>query len=102
MPCCSSVCPLGLHQFVPDSLLSLFDEGELELLLSGVRSYKLEELKKHHARPPLMTGGALPAQTMDWFWAALENFSPEQMARLLQVIIRNVKKNMSVTMLHSK
>ena len=29
---------------VPDSLLALFDENELELLICGVRDYKLSEL----------------------------------------------------------
>ncbi len=29
---------------VPDNLLALFDENELELLICGVRDYKLSEL----------------------------------------------------------
>ena len=69
----------GLHQVVPDSLLSLFDEGELELMLCGVREYSLGELRQHH---DALVG--LPARTEEWFWAALASFTPEQFARLLQ------------------
>lgn len=71
----------GMHQFVPDSLLSLFDESELELLLCGVREYSLEELKKHHSVESAFT---LSQRTVDWFWQALGSFTPEQFARLLQ------------------
>ena len=38
----------GLHTLVPDNLLSLWDESELELLLCGVRDYSVEDLKKFH------------------------------------------------------
>ena len=38
----------GFYSLVPDSLLSLFDEHELELLLCGTRDYALSELKRHH------------------------------------------------------
>ena len=69
----------GLAQFVPDSLLSLFDESELELLLCGVREYNLEDFKKNHN---CVFG--VPSHSIEWFWQALGTFSPEQMARLLQ------------------
>ncbi len=69
----------GLNQMVPDSLLSLFDEQELELMLCGVREYSLGELRSHH---DVVVG--LSSRTQEWFWAALASFSPEQFARLLQ------------------
>lgn len=68
----------GLHRLVPDSLLSLFDENELELLLCGIREYSLSELKKHHT----VIGGS--AKMLNWFWIILESFTAEQMARLVQ------------------
>ena len=70
----------GLHQFVPDSLLSLFDESELELLLCGMREYSLEQLKENH----IQEQGTLSSRTVEWFWQALSSFTPEQFARLLQ------------------
>ena len=70
----------GLHVFVPDSLLSMFDENELELLLCGVREYKLSDLKKHHT----VVRDGISSKLVNWFWLALTHFSSEQFARLLQ------------------
>ena len=74
----------GLHRLVPDSLLSLFDEHELELLLCGIREYSLSDLKQNHT----VVGGILSAgpsrKMLNWFWVTIENFTTEQMARLVQ------------------
>ena len=70
----------GLHIFVPDSLLSMFDENELELLLCGVREYKLSELRKYHT----VVNDGISSKLLNWFWLALSHFTPEQFARLLQ------------------
>jgi hypothetical protein len=73
----------GLHRLVPDSLLSLFDEHELELLLCGIREYSLEDLKNHHT----VIGGIFTgpsAKILNWFWLILASFTTEQMARLIQ------------------
>ena len=74
----------GLHRLVPDSLLSLFDEDELELLLCGIREYNLSDLKQNHT----IVGGILSAgpsrKMLNWFWVTIENFTTEQMARLVQ------------------
>lgn len=72
----------GLHQLVPDTLLTLFDESELELLLCGCRHYDLNDLKANH----VVIGMGPSSITMQWFWAALENFNPEQFERLVQFI----------------
>eukprot|EP00094_Tigriopus_californicus_P011428 TCALIF_11033-PA protein Name:"Similar to AREL1 Apoptosis-resistant E3 ubiquitin protein ligase 1 (Homo sapiens)" AED:0.25 eAED:0.25 QI:0/0/0/0.5/1/1/2/0/895 len=72
----------GLHQLIPDSLLTLFDESELELLLCGCRHYDLNDLKLNHI--VIRTGPS--SVTMQWFWAALKNFTPEQFERLVQFI----------------
>lgn len=73
----------GLHRIVPDSLLSLFDEHELELLLCGIREYSLDDLKKHHT----VVGSLLSrpsSKLLNWFWLILASFTREQMARLVQ------------------
>ena len=38
----------GVYTLVPETLLTLWDEPELELLLCGVRDYNVAELRKHH------------------------------------------------------
>ena len=70
----------GLHTFVPDSLLSMFDENELELLLCGVSMYDLSELKRHYR----FINDGLSYKTLEWFWLALSHFTSEQFARLMQ------------------
>ena len=73
----------GLHRMVPDSLLALFDEHELELLLCGIREYNLSDLKKNH----IIVGGIFSGpslKVLNWFWLALSSFTTEQMARLVQ------------------
>ena len=73
----------GIHRMVPDSLLTLFDEDELELLLCGIREYSLSDLKKHH----IVVGGIFSGPSikiLNWFWLALSSFTTEQMARLVQ------------------
>ncbi len=70
----------GLHSMVPDSLLSLFDESELELMLCGVREYNLADLRKNH----VLVQPGLTAKTVDWFWLVLSHLTSEQFARLMQ------------------
>ena len=70
----------GLHTFVPDSLLSMFDENELELLICGVSMYDLSELKRHYR----FINDGLSYKTLEWFWLALSHFTSEQFSRLMQ------------------
>ena len=69
----------GLNLLIPDHLLTLFDENELELLISGVRDYKLDDFKRFHS---VIFG--TPLRTVAWFWLALDHFTQEQIAKLLQ------------------
>ena len=71
----------GLHSIVPDNLLSMFDESELELLLCGVQEYDLLDWKSHHE---VIVEGMLSKRTVEWFWTAVTNFTSEQRAKLLQ------------------
>ncbi|XP_053395047.1 apoptosis-resistant E3 ubiquitin protein ligase 1-like [Mercenaria mercenaria] len=71
----------GLNELIPDNLLSIFDENELELLLCGMRKYSVADLKNNH----IITGSSHAfRRVLDWFWTIISSFSDEQMARLLQ------------------
>ncbi|EEB18783.1 ubiquitin-protein ligase, putative [Pediculus humanus corporis] len=71
----------GLNELIPDSLLSIFDENELELLLCGTGEYDIGDFKANH----IVNGNSLEFQrVLEWFWAAISNFTVEEMARLLQ------------------
>lgn len=71
----------GLAELVPDNLLSIFDENELELLVCGTSDYSVAEMKAHHAAI-----GSSPEfqKVLCWFWTAVTNFGTEEMSRLLQ------------------
>lgn len=98
----------GLTDLVPDNLLSIFDENELEvcitihqlcfmcvfpyskyaflclheqLLLCGTEEYSVSDFKANH----VINGGSADfRRSLEWFWTAVSNFTKEEMARLLQ------------------
>lgn len=70
----------GLHEIVPPELLSLFDDKELELLISGLPDIDIEDLKantEYHNYTP-------QSDQIQWFWKVLSEFSQEQRAWFLQ------------------
>ena len=70
----------GFWDVVPKSLLGIFDDNELELLISGTPEIDLLDLKDHteyvgyHANSPIVK----------WFWEAVDGLSKEDRARLVQ------------------
>ncbi|XP_076250945.1 apoptosis-resistant E3 ubiquitin protein ligase 1 isoform X1 [Rhynchophorus ferrugineus] len=73
----------GLNELIPDNLLSIFDENELELLLCGTGQYSAADLRAHH----VLNGDSVEfRRVVGWFWAAVGNFTQEELARLLQFV----------------
>lgn len=71
----------GLNDLIPDNLLCIFDENELELLMCGTGQYSIADFKANHA----VSGSSYEfRRVLDWFWTAVSNFTEEEMARLLQ------------------
>ncbi|XP_049833521.1 apoptosis-resistant E3 ubiquitin protein ligase 1 isoform X2 [Schistocerca gregaria] len=71
----------GLNELIPDNLLSIFDENELELLLCGTGEYSIADFRANH----VVSGGSPEfRRVLDWFWTAVSNFTQEELARLLQ------------------
>jgi hypothetical protein len=71
----------GLNEVVPDELLTIFDENELELLMCGTSEYSVTELREHH----VVCGGSGDfRKVLDWFWICVGNMTEEEKARLLQ------------------
>ncbi|XP_066279414.1 apoptosis-resistant E3 ubiquitin protein ligase 1-like isoform X2 [Branchiostoma lanceolatum] len=71
----------GLNELIPDNLLSIFDENELELLICGTGEYSIADFKQHCK----IQGGAWGFEkVLDWFWTIVASFTQEEMARLLQ------------------
>lgn len=71
----------GLNDLIPDNLLSIFDENEIELLVCGAATYSLSDLRLNH----VVTCAIYDFQkVVDWFWRSLASFTEEEFARLLQ------------------
>ncbi|XP_071486996.1 apoptosis-resistant E3 ubiquitin protein ligase 1-like [Diadema antillarum] len=71
----------GLNDLIPDNLMSMFDENELELLICGTCCFSLEDLKANHT---LAGMGHEFKKTVEWFWIVIASFTQEEMSRLLQ------------------
>ncbi|CAK9038836.1 unnamed protein product [Durusdinium trenchii] len=64
----------GLHEIVPPQLLSLFDDKELELLISGLPDIDIEDLKQnteYHNYTP-------QSDQVQWFWKVLSEFTQDR------------------------
>lgn len=71
----------GLNAIIPDHLLSIFDEDELEMLICGTDEYSVNDFRMNH-----IANGRSPEfrQVLAWFWTAVSNFNKTEMAKLLQ------------------
>uniref|UniRef100_H2ZJ69 HECT-type E3 ubiquitin transferase n=1 Tax=Ciona savignyi TaxID=51511 RepID=H2ZJ69_CIOSA len=72
----------GLASLVPDQLLSVFDENELELVLCGSSHISPEDFKLHC----VINGGTNGSfqKVLSWFWSIISSFTQDELARLLQ------------------
>ncbi|SPJ75056.1 related to TOM1 protein [Fusarium torulosum] len=72
----------GFHEIIPAELISIFNEQELELLISGLPDIDVDDWKSnteyHNYNPS--------SQQIQWFWRALRSFDKEERAKLLQFV----------------
>ncbi|XP_026140486.1 E3 ubiquitin-protein ligase HACE1 isoform X2 [Carassius auratus] len=73
----------GFHTFIPPSLIQLFDEYELELLLSGMPEIDVMDWKKN---TEYTSGYDLQEPVIQWFWEVVENLTQEERVLLLQFV----------------
>mmetsp|Transcript_15912 Transcript_15912/g.26674 ORF Transcript_15912/g.26674 Transcript_15912/m.26674 type:complete len:445 (-) Transcript_15912:1914-3248(-) len=79
----------GLFQVIPaPALCSLFDENELELLICGLPSIDVRDLK---ANTQYLGGYTAYSPQIRWFWEIVGAYSSEQKAKLLQFITGTTK-----------
>uniref|UniRef100_A0A3Q2TWG4 E3 ubiquitin-protein ligase HACE1 n=1 Tax=Fundulus heteroclitus TaxID=8078 RepID=A0A3Q2TWG4_FUNHE len=73
----------GFHTFIPPSLIQLFDEYELELLLSGMPEIDVEDW----CRNTEYTSGYDPEDpVIQWFWKVVRSLTQEEHILLLQFV----------------
>ncbi|KAI5571220.1 hypothetical protein BDE02_11G079400 [Populus trichocarpa] len=72
----------GFNELVPRELISIFNDKELELLISGLPEIDLDDLKANTE----YTGYTPASGVVQWFWEVVKGFNKEDMARLLQFV----------------
>ncbi|KAJ4829060.1 E3 ubiquitin- protein ligase upl1 [Turnera subulata] len=72
----------GFNELVPRELISIFNDKELELLISGLPEIDLDDLKANTE----YTGYTTASSVVQWFWEVVKSFNKEDMARLLQFV----------------
>ncbi|ODV87710.1 hypothetical protein CANARDRAFT_5025 [[Candida] arabinofermentans NRRL YB-2248] len=70
----------GFNEMIPQELVSVFDERELELLIGGLAAIDIEDWKKHTD----YRGYQESDEVIQWFWKCISEWEGEQRARLLQ------------------
>ncbi|XP_058115253.1 E3 ubiquitin-protein ligase UPL1 isoform X2 [Magnolia sinica] len=72
----------GFNELVLRDLISIFNDKELELLISGLPEIDLDDLKGNTE----YTGYTAASSVVQWFWEVVRAFNKEDMARLLQFV----------------
>ncbi|KAI8808254.1 hypothetical protein BJ742DRAFT_285897 [Cladochytrium replicatum] len=72
----------GFHELVPQDLISVFDERELELLIGGIADIDVDDWKKNTD----YRGYTENDEVIQWFWKAVKSWEGEKKARLLQFV----------------
>nr|XP_039271692.1 E3 ubiquitin-protein ligase HUWE1-like isoform X2 [Styela clava] len=72
----------GFYEIIPKRLISIFDEQELELLISGLPTVDIEDLRNNTEYHKYETSSL----QIQWFWRALRSFDQAERAKFLQFV----------------
>nr|XP_033793146.1 E3 ubiquitin-protein ligase HACE1 isoform X1 [Geotrypetes seraphini] len=73
----------GFHMFIPPSLIQLFDEYELELLLSGMPEIDVQDWIRN---TEYTSGYERDDPVIQWFWEVVQELTQEERILLLQFV----------------
>ncbi|KAJ5779315.1 hypothetical protein N7457_007035 [Penicillium paradoxum] len=73
---------MGFHEIIPPDLISIFNEQELELLISGLPEIDVDEWKNNTE----YHNYSASSPQIQWFWRAVRSFDKEERAKLLQFV----------------
>ncbi|EGW33462.1 E3 ubiquitin protein ligase TOM1 [Spathaspora passalidarum NRRL Y-27907] len=71
---------IGFHEIIPKDLIAIFDEQELELLISGLPDINVSDWQSN----TIYNNYSPSSIQIQWFWRAVKSFDNEERARLLQ------------------
>ena len=69
----------GFHDLVPASFIKIFDYKELELLISGLPTIDIEDLKDH----TIYTNYSKQSPVIVWLWEVLEELNNSERAEFI-------------------
>lgn len=67
---------------IPRHLVQIFEPDQLELLISGITTVDVDELKN----ATQLSGWKSTDPEINWFWRALRSFSQEERSRFLMFV----------------
>ena len=70
----------GLFEMIDEDIICIFNEKELELLICGIPDINIDDWKNNTE----YIGYTSHSRNISWFWKAVEGFTPEEKAKLLQ------------------
>ncbi|GAA5996135.1 NEDD4 family E3 ubiquitin-protein ligase [Rhodotorula paludigena] len=70
----------GFNELIPQELINVFDERELELLVGGMSDVDMDDWQKHTD----YRGYSKEDEVVKWFWQAVKSWPTEKKSRLLQ------------------
>lgn len=73
----------GFFELIPQDLIKIFDENELELLMCGLGDVDVSDWREH---TKYKNGYTLNHQVIHWFWKAVLKMDAEKRIRLLQFV----------------
>ena len=77
----------GFYNIIPRRLISIFNEQELELLLSGLPTIDVDDLKAHTEYHKYQASSL----QIVWFWRALRSFDSTDKAKFMQFVTGSSK-----------
>jgi len=72
----------GFYEIIPKRLISIFNEQELELLISGLPNIDIDDLKANTEYHKYQANSL----QIQWFWRALRSFDQADRAKFLQFV----------------
>ncbi|KAJ1983136.1 E3 ubiquitin-protein ligase tom1 [Dimargaris verticillata] len=72
----------GFHDVIPRDLVQIFNEQELELLISGLPDIDIDDWKNNTE----YRGYSVSSLQIRWFWRGVRSFDQEERAKLLQFV----------------
>nr|POE65975.1 e3 ubiquitin-protein ligase tom1-like [Quercus suber] len=73
---------IGFHEIIPPELIAIFNEQELELLISGLPEIEVDDWKSNTEYHNYQA----TSPQIQWFWRAVRSFDKEEKAKLLQFV----------------